>query len=206
MTIQEQINALGSAGGKVSLPPGDFTSEGPIVLPSSVVLEGSGIATIVGAIRWANNGRQYFNTVRDLQVKATPENNYIGIDFRNVSASSINNVFITGFKTGLLLAYACYYNLIENVLTDCSVDGIELYSGANQNTIVNCKPSAPVPIYIMDSNGTTIIGGSGEGAANQGSFIKQTGESVGTAVRGFRGEASNYGPVWCNTDNLVGNF
>lgn len=205
-TIQEQIDCLGANGGKVCLPPGDFRNEGQIILRPNVMLIGSGAATIIAGVRpYDFNARQYWNSLQDLHVVGTPNCNYIGIDFRRVSCSSVKNVFVTGFQTGVLLAYAAYFNLLENVFTDCAVDGIELYDGANQNTILNCKPSAPIAIQIISTNGTTIIGGSGEGAT-PGNFIKQSGGSAGTAVRGFRGESAGWGPVWCNVDSLSGNF
>lgn len=217
MTIQEQLDAVSATGGgKVHVPAGDYRSQGRILIPSNVELIGSGPAcTTIKSVGTKQptvtaDGRRYWIGIEGFCVygdNGEGTDGYIGVDFRQVSTSYARRLYIVGFKTGLLLSGAgCYYNLIDSVFTDCSVDGIELYNAANQNTILNCKPSAPISIYIMDSNGTTIIGGSGEGTATQGNFIKQSGETTGTAVKGFRGESTNFGPVWCNADNLSGNF
>ena len=215
MNIQQEIDALSaSGGGKVMLPPGDYRGQGSICIPSGVHLIGSGVASciienVTARSTNPNDTRRYWLGLQDVYVYGDGSGGAkanIGVDFREVSNGFVNRVQIQGFKTGLLLAgIGCYYNEITSVFTDCSVDGIELYNGANQNTIVNCKPSAPIAIQIINTNGTTIIGGSGEGATPS-NFIKQSGGSAGTAVRGFRGESPGYGPVWCNTDNLVGSF
>lgn len=216
MTIQEQIDAISATGGgQVIVPAGDYRSQGRITIPSGVQLLGAGAScTTIKSVATKQNivtsdGRRYWLGIEGFCVwgdGGDGTDGYIGVDLRNTSTSFARNLYIPGFKTGLLLAEASYYNSIDSVFTDCSVDGIEIYNGANQNTILNCKPSAPVAINIIESNGTTIIGGSGEGAT-PGNFIKQSGSgSVGTCVKNFRGESSGYGPVWCNTDNLIGNF
>lgn len=204
-TIQSQIDALGSVGGIVTAPPGDYRSQGTILVPSNVSLIGAGTGSCTFAcVVSAGAGRRYNIRLEGFAV-AGPFAAAIGVDFRDTTSGVVRDVYITGSDTGLLFANSCFYNLAENVYTSCNVDGIEIYNGANQNTIINCKPSAPIAINVISSNGTTIVGGSGEGASS-GSFIVQSGGSSGTNVLGFRGEAPAFGPVWCNDQPLVGNF
>lgn len=211
LTIQERINALAEAGGgRLTLEPGNYVSQGKLLIPSGIWLDGPGpwccsIAGIQTGNVIGSTDRRYYVGVSGVCVMATPEFSYIGIDFRLTSTSFIRNIHCGNFQYGVLLAQACYYNILDSVTTDAGVEGVEIYDGANQNTLINCKTSGPTAIHIINSNGTTILGGSGEGAS-PGKFIKQTGECLGTSVKNFRGETTGWGPVWCNDDNLIGNF
>lgn len=216
MSIQDQIDAMEACGGgQVIVPPGNYVSEGKIIVPSGIELLGSGpLSCFIGPIATRPNpsrtdGRKMFLRVEGFGVQGTGGGAlaYIGVDFRETSYSEIRRLSVSGFQTAALLAGACFHNTVDHLFGDnIAIDGIEIYNGANQNLILNCKPSAPIAINIFNSNGTTIISGSGEGAT-PGNFIKQNDAGcVGTSVYGFRGETATFGPAWCNIPNLVGNF
>lgn len=218
INIQQEIDdAEACGGGIVNVPTGDYRSQGRLFIPSGVELVGSGIGTTIApvATRPAANspdGRRYYIRLEGFGIAGDGGEDalgYIGIDFRETSVSLIKRCYVANVKTGILLAGAAYYNTLDQLTPHASVDGIELYNGANQNTILNCMCGSPIGINIFCTNGTVILGGSGEGAT-PGNFIKQNdADCVGTCVKGFRGEVLSptpWGPVWCNTDNLIGSF
>jgi polygalacturonase len=195
MTVQEQINAVAAAGGGEVLLPNGTHGTGQLIVPSSVHLRGSGWGTVVPPIICSTGARVYNVQISDLVVDGSLGAGYIGIDYRRVSTSRIINVQVKNVKTGILLHKEAYYNLLEHNFVEGSVDALEFYEGANQNTVIGGKYDAPICVQIINSNGNTFVGCALEGpAVNE--FMKKIGETQGTTTLGVRCEKKNYGPVW----------
>ena len=204
-TVQELIDAAAAPGGsrEVKLAPGYYP--GPqILLPGGCALIGSGHSTVVPPVRPPSlNDRTYGQRLEHLSIDGDileGSSPYIAIDWRRITNGIIRDVVTRATPNGVLLAYECYYNLLEQVFPDASVDSFEIYAGANSNTIIGGKGTGPatgIAIQIINSNGTTVIGTSCEGPDGF-QARKLVGETTGTRFVNVRHETTTFGPIWIN--------
>lgn len=196
-SLQAQIDALPNVGGEIKLPCGDYTNGDTVAqvfLPSDVALVGSGACTVVPPITAKNNTvRKYRLRIENLTVKGTSTNNYIGIDFRNVSASRVRNVVIENVQYGVLLYLDAYYNVIEDAIIDIKSQCFQIVDGANENIIRGGKCQhesgqrvlSSIGMWVRNANSVKVFGTSFE---NLGDGIKLDTGALGTVIVGPRFE------------------
>lgn len=201
MTLQEQVDCLPPDGGKIILPAADFRAEPPLCLNRDcIIIEGQGEATKLPPVKGAGATRVQNLVLRDLVIDPSLNPDYASgyaIDFRNVSAVRIDNVFTRRCTYGLVLDYTAYYALVTGLFVDATVCAVEAFGGANQNTFIGGRWTAPLGLNVTGSNGITVVGTSIEGPTLV-NFVK--GDSVANGIKfvNVRNEKPGYGPVWLN--------
>jgi len=109
--LQVQIKFVADAGGgEIKLPCGT-SNETHVTIYSNVALLGSGPCTIIPPVvsNAGKTSRKYSIRIENLTVDGDLDGvgkGYIGIDFRNVSASRVRNVQIKNVDYGFLLYVA----------------------------------------------------------------------------------------------------
>jgi hypothetical protein len=195
--IQDQINALPSIGGEIKLGCGTF-NEPPIALRDDVALIGSGACTVVPRITVANNSSRHYRVrIENLMVDGAIDNShYIGIDLRNVSLARVRNVQIRNVQTGVLLYKDAYYNVLEDLIVDATVDCFEVIDGANENILRGgkCQSASATRVgtglWVRNADDVKVFGTSFE---NLDVGIKLDTGAAGTAVFAPRLENANVG-------------
>jgi len=198
-TVQSQINALPPAGGEVKLGCGTF-NEPAIELRDDVALIGSGACTVVPRITVANNTiRHYRIRIENLLVDgAIDGSQYIGVDLRNVSLARVRNVQVTNVQTGVLLYQTAYYNVLEDLFVEASVDCFEIVDGANENIVRGgkCQSASATKVgtglWVRSADDVKVFGTSFE---NLDTGIKLDTGAEGTSVFAPRLENMNKGIV-----------
>ena len=136
-TLQDQINAVASTGGEVKLPCGLFQGT-TVVMPSNVALVGSGPCTVVPSISTQATpaARKYGIRIENLTIDGSIDGNqYIGVDLRNTSVSRVRNVSVRNVQYGVLLYQSSFYNSLEDLVIDATVQCFQIIDGANENTV-----------------------------------------------------------------------
>lgn len=196
--VQSAIDALPLAGGEINLPCGTFSGD-ILELRDNVVLDGQGPCTIIPRLEGDGSSRNYGFGLRDLIVDGgiTTTAGYC-IDWRNVTNGHIRNVISRGCTYGLLLAYSAFYNRIEGLFASASVVAVEVYGGANQNTFIGGKFSAPTGFVVNGANGTTIVGTALESDQNNMVFKSISNDDGATRAVGVRQEDANHSSTYWN--------
>lgn len=124
-------------------------------------------------------------------------NQYIGVDFRYVSTSRVRNVKIDHVQIGVLLYQTAYYNVVEDVIVDSTVECFEVVDGANENILRGGKcqnAGAParggIGIWLRNVDDVKIFGTSFE---NLDIGIKVDTGADTTSIFAPRLENMNYG-------------
>jgi polygalacturonase len=198
LNIQAAIDALPINGGKVSIPEG-YHPGSPLLMRSGVILEGSGHTNTVIPPIAASQTRIEGLGLRDLSVNGAFAPGAYGIDWRNVSTSDIRQVTVYSVAYGLIMTGPSYYNHFTGLYVDASNTAVELSAGANQNTFIGGKWSAPQGLAIYSCNGTTLIGTSLEAPIQNMVFKTIVGDDGSTSARGVRMEDANHSSVYWNT-------
>lgn len=197
MSIQALIDALPPTGGIINLPVGNFSAEPRLNMRDNVILQGQGPGTIIPPVKGDGEARNYGFGLRDLIVDGVSNTGY-GIDWRNVSNGNIRNVITRNCTYGLLLVYSAFYNVIEGLFANASVCGVEVYGGANQNTFIGGKFSAPKGINIQSCNGTSLTGVALEWGQPNMVFKTVSGDDGSTRAVGVRQEDANHSSTYWN--------
>lgn len=188
--IQRAVDSLIS-GGTILFPPGVYLISSPIQLPSNVIVQGSGAATVIKLASGDMNG--FFAnaktniTVRDLKIicEVAGTIGYIGgVKLQNSSRSLVENVVFNGLSwSGVLLVNSDY-----NVVRGCRFEG---WLGTSED-------SSDVCIY-QNSNYNRVDGNFCYGGGHHGIFIQDpyTGDRpTGNQIVGNEvGEHKTYGIV-----------
>jgi len=163
VTIEQAINSLPAAGGRVVLSEGNYTFGSSLdILKSNVTLEGQGSGTVIkGAIGTSyiivGNGSTALSNIKiaNLAIDGTGQTSGHGIYFYGGSGYLITNSIIKN----------CW-------IKNCYSNGIRLYYSQNCIVIGNiCSGSYFEGIFIRNSNNNLIIGN-----------ISQLNSSVGIEV------------------------
>jgi hypothetical protein len=200
LDIQAAIDALPPQGGVVQIPEGDHP--GPaITLRSNVALICANKGTTKIPPIADSPIRIYNVVIRDCIITGAlnSEGKAYGADLRRVTNGHFENIHITGFAYGIVMLGEAYYNLFENITISASNTAVSLSGGANQNTFVGGKWSAPLMLQILQTNGTTVIGTSLETGDPGAVFRQIVGDNGTTSARGVRQEKPGYGPVMWDT-------
>ena len=198
MDIQAAIDALPSSGGIINIPLG-YHPGAPLNLKSGVILQGSGKqGTVIPPIA-ARSQRMYGCGLRDVAINGALAPGSYGIDWRLMTDGDISAVHIYNVAYGLVMTGAAYYNVIQRLTVDATDTAVELSGGANQNTFIGGKWSAPKGVVIMGCNGTTILGASLEAPINNMVFKQISGDDGSTCARGVRMEDSNHSSTYWNS-------
>ena len=176
LEINAAIAALPTGGGEVKLSDGTFTISATIVFnKSNMTVSGQGNGTIVKIVDQNNTDFEcfwydpYFPVsnvmVRDLAIDGNKANQAAGrmqgINWQNMTHFGIFNVYIYDIR-----GFGIYSNnstggiIKNNVIVNCSITGIYLAAGANQNEVegnmVKTDTSDARGIRIVDSEDNTI--------------------------------------------------
>jgi hypothetical protein len=223
-SIQQQLDAVASTGGEVSLGCGCWILTQTLTMPSYTILEGQGRCTVLyiaghgTGILGSYEKRNYGLVVRDLAIDGkapgATKSGYIAIDFRNVSAGRVRDVYIDNVETGVLITATfpgsgAYYNVIEDAMINASVDGIEILTGGNENIIrggkiqsigVPGQPTMKTGIWLNDVTNVKISGTSIEGLCRSDTVdspcsrgIRVGPSAVSTKIDGVRVERADIG-------------
>lgn len=202
MDVQAAIDALPPGGGIVNIPCG-YHGNTPLTLKSGVTLQGTNRhCTVIPAIQ-AVPDRVYNVIIRDLSIhgglvpSGQPPKAY-AMDVRKFTTSHFENLHVYGSDYGVVMVGPAYYNMFENVTVTANITAVELSGGANQNTFIGGKWSAPTGLAIYSVNGTTIIGTALEDAINNMVFKVIVGDDGSTKAMGVRQEDANHSSTYWN--------
>lgn len=210
-SLQSMIDALPPEGGEVKLGCGTY-SGAIISIPSDVAIVGSGPCTVIPSVRGKDNStvRRYSIRIENLVIDGSIDGNqYIGVDFRNVSTGRVDNVKILNVQVGVLLYLDSYYNVLQDLIIDASSECFEVIDSANENIIRGgrCQSSSVtrtgIGLWVRNVNNVKVFGTSFE---NLDIGIKVDNGSIGTSIYAPRFENMNCGIKLMNGSQDTGIF
>lgn len=184
--INQALNALPAAGGKVLLLAGTYTLAGGVLMPLSAVLAGEGNGTVV-KLRNGHNANvsliknkdyAHKTCIRDLSIDGNKEGqtsgNVIGIEWAGESLANLtayhrmHNVGITNTNLGVFLQFTHSCSIFQNMLSGSGgilITRVSTNASVIGNTInyVAVGSGDGVVIQSEDStlvkvNGTLVVG------------------------------------------------
>jgi hypothetical protein len=180
LAIQSALTQSWTSGGCVVIGIGTYYYNTTLTMTSNTLLRGSSNASSIlsytgagSAIEGDPGTRTYSHQIENLAIST--ETGSVGIDFTDVSSSTIRNVLVSDFSTyGIKLAHSgssvqawCTYNRLYNVNVDGKADTtgsscfyVEL--GCNANLFYGCRArqygATAYGFYVSGGNDNTIFG------------------------------------------------